>query len=117
MPLEIISFSGSFSGLGRNLRGFIWIGVGVGEFSRSSGSVDCMALDGEDISIPLLLRAAPFMPLFLGDAERGGGRTGAPRDLRADSVWVGVSPEPIKGILPSAISTKELGRGDNDIAA
>lgn len=38
------------------------------------------------MSIPLLLRAVPLIPDFLGEAERGGGRAGAPSDLRADNV-------------------------------
>ena len=48
------------------------------------------------------------MPLLRGEADRGGGSIGAPNDLRADKVCVGVRPEPNH---PHIITTRSEGLG------
>jgi hypothetical protein len=96
-PLVITSRKGDFSGLGLNLRilpGAGRVGVSIGVFSRSSGSMTGKSFPSDKTSIPLLLLAEPFIPVFLGEDDRGGGIEVPRSDLRVDKTWVGVRPVP-----------------------
>lgn len=90
----LLSCKGVFSGLNRLARPLGRTGESLGSadvFSISSGSCDG-TFDGVK-SVPLL-RAAPLIPVFFGDADRGG--SGVPRrDFRVDKTCVGSSPLPV----------------------
>jgi hypothetical protein len=68
--------------------------VSIGVFSRSSGSMTGKSFPSDKTSIPLLLLAEPFIPVFLGEEDRGGGMDVPRSDLRVDKTWVGVRPVP-----------------------
>jgi hypothetical protein len=96
-PFVATSRSGSLSGLGLNLRTLLCagrLGVRTGVFSRSSGSTTDRPLAIAKTSTPLLRLGEPLMPVFRGDADRGGGIEAPRSDLRVDRIWVGVRPVP-----------------------
>lgn len=90
-----LSRKGVFSGLNLLTRlvdctggSIVWIGV----FSTSSGS--CAGVFEGVKSVPLRL-AEPLIPVFFGEADRGGGRDFR-RDLRVERTCVGSRPLPIQ---------------------
>ena len=107
-PFVITSRKSDFSGLGLNLRtlpGAGRVGVGIGVFSRSSRSMAGKSFPSDKMSTPLLLLAEPFMPVFLGEEDRGGGMEVLCNDLRVDKTWVGVRPVPEEP--PWSVSKRE----------
>ena len=93
----MISRSGSFSGLGLNLRTLLCagrVGVRTGVFSRSSGSATGRPLASAKTSTPFLLLGDPLIPVFLGDEDRGGGIETPRSDFCVDRTWVGVRSVP-----------------------
>ena len=96
VTLGVMSRSGDFAGLELNLVECVMrVGVTMGVFSTSSGSCDSGSgskLLRAKMSTPLLFLAAPEIPLFLGDDDRGGGIESLLVDFREDGAWLGERP-------------------------
>jgi len=73
--------------------------VSAEEFSRFSGSYVDISFAAESTLTPLLRLAFPWIPLFFGDADRGGGIDEPDKDLRVERAFVGVGPAPTKSIV------------------